>query len=294
VLQTRPVLAQIALAVIAVVDVMSVNQGRFLAPQPPAPENDIERVAAAPRGRDAYYRVAYDKTTSQDFGSIVGVDGVSGTAPLMLLDYRRLLNAVDEYRRNVLLNVQVVVTNGLYTDRAYELAAQRGDNFKYYRFVDAKPRAYLVRNVVEVPDSIEAARRIAAPDFDHWNTALVVGATGLGQGSDLSPPEGAQVISRSANAITLQAVTTQPRLLVLAETYYPGWQAEMDGVPAPLYQTNVALRGVVVPPGVHTVTMYFRPVTLFIGVGLSLLTCVGLLVWLGLSLATGRSPRWRR
>lgn len=281
--QARPTAAQVGLVALAVLDVLSLNRGRFLVHQSFAPGNDIERVAAAPPGRDDVYRVVFDQTSSQDFGSLTGVDNVRGMPPLMLADYERLLGSLDEYRRNMLLNVEIVVTTGQYTDPAFELAAQQ-DNFNYYRFVVPKPRVYLAKNVIEVSTSGEAANRLAGPDFDYWNTALAMGNTGLGPGSDLTASETAGVTGRSANSLTIRATTETPRLLVVADTYYPGWQAELDGSPVPLYQTNVALRGVVVPPGTHTIMMQFRPSTLLIGVSMTLLTCLGLLAWLVLSI----------
>ncbi len=276
----RPWVAASALVIIAVLDVMSVNHGRFWVAQPPPPGNDMARVAAAPPGRSTVYRTVFDQTSSQDFGSLLGVDNVGGLPPLMLIDYQRLLAILDEYRRNLLLNVEMVVTTGEYTDPAFELV-RRDEPFAYYRFVVAKPRAYLVRDVVPVSDAAAAAERLAAPDFDYGHVALVVGDPGLGAGPELGPAESATIVDRSANAITIQVVAEAPRLLVLADTYYPGWQAEVDGQPAPLYPTNVALRGVVVPPGAHTVVMRFRPGAFFAGVALSLATVLGVLLFAG-------------
>jgi hypothetical protein len=205
--------------------------------------------------------------------------------PLMLVDYERLRGILDEYRRNILLNVATVITTGLYTDPAFELIAQQ-DNFKYYRFVPYKPRAYLVEAVQEVGSSVEAAAVLGAPDFDYWHTAVVMGNTGLEPGTPLAPAENAAVVSRTANSITIRVTAETQRFLVLADTNYPGWEAAIDGRSTPIYQTNVALRGMVVEPGTHTIIMRFRPITLFVGAAVSLLTLLSVLIWSGLSLAT--------
>jgi hypothetical protein len=291
-LRDRPRVVQIALAVLVVLDVMSVNQGRFLVTESFLPGNDIERVAAAPAGPQPFYRVTFNQTSSQDFGSLLGVDSPGGMPPLMLKDYERLRGILDEYRRNILLNVAVVVTTGEHPDPVFELVKQQ-DNFNYYRFLDFKPRAFLVEEVVEVPDPVRAAEVLAASDFDYWNAAVVVGETGVGQGTQLAPAETAAVIGRTTNSITIQATADEPRLLVLSDTYYPGWQARIDGAPAEIFQTNVSLRGVVVPPGTHTITMHFRPLTFYLGVSISLLTGLGVLLWIGYKLVRTNSRRFR-
>jgi hypothetical protein len=236
----------------------------------------------------------FDQTTSQDFGSLAGVDNVGGMPPLMLIDYELLRKTLDEeYRRNIILNVDMVVTTGEYTDPAYELVKEV-DNFRYYRFLHALPRAYLVPNIVEVLDAAAAAKRLAAPDFEYGTTALVVGDTGLASTDELAEGETAVMQNRTANSVTLLVTAVQPRFLVVSETNYPGWEAEIDGQPTEIYQTNVALRGLVVPPGSHTVTMHFRPATFYAGVWVSLGTAVILPLWLGLMGANRLRKRSRK
>ena len=53
--------------------------------------------------------------------------------------------------------------------------------------------------------------------------------------------------------------------LVLADAYYPGWEAYVDGKPATIYPADVALRGVFVPAGTHTVTMEYSPESVTLG-----------------------------
>ena len=93
----------------------------------------------------------------------------------------------------------------------------------------------------------------------------------------------AVMLARTANSVSLQATAAQPRFLVFSDTYYPGWQAKIGEESVAIYQTNVALRGLIVPPGSHTITMTFRPTTYVVGTTLSLTTAVVLLLWLGLA-----------
>ena len=47
-------------------------------------------------------------------------------------------------------------------------------------------------------------------------------------------------------------------ILVLSEIWHPYWSARVDGRPADVLQVDVALRGVPVPAGRHTVELEFR------------------------------------
>lgn len=81
--------------------------------------------------------------------------------------------------------------------------------------------------------------------------------------------------------ITLSAQTATANYLVLADTFYPGWQATVDGHPTALYEANGFTRAVYVPAGTHVVGFNFRPKSVTFGVCLSAL---GLLAWLAIML----------
>jgi hypothetical protein len=49
-----------------------------------------------------------------------------------------------------------------------------------------------------------------------------------------------------------------PSLVVVAQTYYHNWHAEVDGQPVPLFRANVAFQAIQVPAGRHRVHFYYR------------------------------------
>jgi hypothetical protein len=89
--------------------------------------------------------------------------------------------------------------------------------------------------------------------------------------------------------IRVKVDTPAAGFLALTTTYYPGWQAFLDGRPVPVHRTNIAFMGVEVPAGGHTVELVFRPW------GTILLVLLGILVELLLLVyclvAAGR--KWR-
>ena len=78
----------------------------------------------------------------------------------------------------------------------------------------------------------------------------------------------------------------RPGVLVLADAFYPGWRASVDGQAAAIYPANVLFRGVPVPAGEHTVVFTFEPSgwrlgLAVAGLGILLMAVLGLLAWWG-------------
>jgi hypothetical protein len=70
--------------------------------------------------------------------------------------------------------------------------------------------------------------------------------------------------------LELQTTLTCKGMVVVSETWYPGWKAFVDGVPATLYEVDGAIRGVVVDAGTHRIEMRYRPMSVYTGVAMSI------------------------
>ncbi len=91
------------------------------------------------------------------------------------------------------------------------------------------------------------------------------------------------VWSRDEPEYTQLSVSTRTRrLLVVSDTFYPGWYAKLDGMPVELIRVNQINRGVFVPAGQHSIEFYYSPMSLKIGLGMFILSIL-LLIWLGVS-----------
>ena len=82
-------------------------------------------------------------------------------------------------------------------------------------------------------------------------------------------------------------------LLVLADNYYQGWVARIEGEAAPILRVNHTMRGVVVPPGDHEVVFTYEPRDLYVGLyihlaGMALLLAYA--VYLALRAVRERRP----
>jgi len=61
------------------------------------------------------------------------------------------------------------------------------------------------------------------------------------------------------NRQSLVAETQEPALLVIGDSWFPGWQALVDGVPQPLVRVDVLFRGIMLDAGRHRIELRYRP-----------------------------------
>lgn len=123
---------------------------------------------------------------------------------------------------------------------------------------DPMPRAYVVAGV-RADGRPDEPSLVMAAGFDARHE-VALGAEWDRPGS---PPEGdagrAEIVARKSDRITVAVTATHPAVLVVTESYDPGWRAWVDGTPAPVWRANAIFRGVPVPVGDHRVEMRYRP-----------------------------------
>jgi hypothetical protein len=64
---------------------------------------------------------------------------------------------------------------------------------------------------------------------------------------------------QSPNRKVIRVAVQRPALLIIAEAWYPGWRARVDGKRAAVWEVNSMQQGVWVTPGTHVIELYFRP-----------------------------------
>ncbi|MFP4472970.1 MAG: YfhO family protein [Candidatus Omnitrophota bacterium] len=80
----------------------------------------------------------------------------------------------------------------------------------------------------------------------------------------------AYITLHTPNRVEVRAFMEHPGMLVLSETYHPGWKALVNGEPAELYPADYLFRSVFLPAGTHTVEFVFQPKDFFAGIAVSL------------------------
>lgn len=146
---------------------------------------------------------------------------------------------------------------------------------KVYTNAQVLPRATIVHEARLIPDDARALEALSAPDFQPARTVIL---------SEGQPPEnngsGAEdrvvVLTYDAERIVMEADLDSPGILVLRDTYYPGWRAFVDGAETAIWRANLLFRAVPLPAGHHRVEFLFNPPAWWLGLGLSCLSLIAL------------------
>lgn len=166
------------------------------------------------------------------------------------------------------------------------------NTIKLYKNRSPLPRAWLVRDF-KVLDSKTILSRMTSKDFrpdrevlleekPKWGGEAIGGRRGPplrktnDGGEPLSGlPQKVEIIYEKNNRLQLLVKSKEDNLLVLSDTYYPGWKAFVDGTPQKIYQADYAFRAVPLNPGTHRLEFVYDPMSFKLGVGVTLLGILG-------------------
>jgi hypothetical protein len=149
---------------------------------------------------------------------------------------------------------------------------------------DPNTRAQRIRALIYMNDPLWSER--GQPVLDLRQTALIEtedknSLAGFLSRTAVGDSESVVVVNYEPQRVKLLARLDRPGLVILADTYYPGWRLTIDGKPAPILRANRMMRGAAVPAGQHTLVYTYEPRSFQIGAIISLLGAIVLmiLVW---------------
>jgi hypothetical protein len=87
-------------------------------------------------------------------------------------------------------------------------------------------------------------------------------------------PVNMSIVSDTPESLRVQIDTKGSGYLFLADSWYPGWTANVDGVETQIYKADVVFRAVWVQPGSHMVDFIYQPKSFYIGLGITIITLV--------------------
>ena len=159
------------------------------------------------------------------------------------------------------------------SDRGRFRLAHSGD-VKIYENLDVLGQAFFVHEAVVAADDEEALGLMQSPAFDPTTTVVLADGNDIEWSPSRSPT--VRITHYAPERVEIELEASAPGYLLLTDAWYPGWRATVDGEPVPIQRADLLFRAVAVEAGEHRIIFTFRPVSLWIGAGVSLAGLVGL------------------
>lgn len=170
-----------------------------------------------------------------------------------------------------LLNVKYVLTTQQIDLPAYE-AVYRGE-INIYRNANYLPRAFVVDDPAGLRvahDRAAIAAALGRPDFDPRRELLLEDdAAPPLPPSPTAPTPRVTIADYRPQTVVVATSTARDGYLVLADSYFPGWEASVDGQQSTIYRADGNFRAVYLPAGEHRVVFRYSPSSFRAGLVLS-------------------------
>lgn len=229
----------------------------------------------------AYYSVmgrpTFEQAVSLSFqnylpnvGVLRGVDYFQEIDALNRRPYSEFLsvaNVMDFARQIRLLrtfNVGYVVSFRELAQTGVRLIGHFPEYFSWlYRVEGTVPRVYLVNKFSVEKEAAKVLQRLSDPDFDPLKEVILDIGVSVKAFGEL---DAQATIERYENSVvSIRATANAPAILVLADAYYPGWKAFLDGRETKIFKANHFFRAVALPKGKHQVEFRYEPRSFTIG-----------------------------
>jgi hypothetical protein len=211
-----------------------------------------------------------------NFSAMYNLSSIDGYDPLYLMRYGELMAAIKREKPDIsspfgfnrivtqhnfdsqlidLMGVRYVLSLSDLSASKLEKVYSEGQT-KIYKNNSAYPRTFFINNIAKATDKNEAIKKMFDSSIDFRDTAIVENYSE----SKISFTKGtANIVEYKNNSIAIEVNNTDEGFLVLMDTYYPTWSAQICSSDltscnsTKIFLTNYNFRGVQVPPGSYRV-----------------------------------------
>ncbi len=169
------------------------------------------------------------------------------------------------------------------------------NTIKLYRNKHPVRRAWFVQGY-RVMDSQTILNRLISKDFSPEKEVLLEEEPPLPIGQREGGLRGGKVefLSETNNRLTLRVETETESILVLNDTYYPGWKVFVNGREKKIIRANYKFRAVAIEKGRHRIEFVYDPISVKLGTGITLAGFAGILLAGAFSQRKRSTPKQER
>jgi len=157
------------------------------------------------------------------------------------------------------------------------------NTIKLYKNRSPILRGWLIKDF-KVMDSEAVLSRITSKDFNP-NKEVLLEEEPRWEEQSFTPPRtkeskglpksSVEFISETNNRLLLTVEAQEKAFLVLNDTYFPGWQAFVDGKRTKIYRADYTFRAIPLNTGTHRLEFVYDPMSFKLGAGVTLLGILG-------------------
>lgn len=167
--------------------------------------------------------------------------------------------------------------------RRFRIAMETDSGIRIYENRKALPEAFLVSKVIPAISEEDSFQKIVSGTFDPRKEVVIetdkpeeLPARTAGAGDKYRSVSCKWI---NPNEALIRTDAESPSMLVFSQTYYPGWEATVDGRPASILRANYLFQSIIVEPGKHEIRFKYNPQSFFIPLAIACATATGLLLF---------------
>jgi hypothetical protein len=226
----------------------------------------------------------FKETLIPNLGVYANLASANNDDPLVVGRWQALVDAIKTADSDQRARLLALMNTGYYLDaveRAVWSPIYSTGPMVVQSVPDPLPRAYFVPQASPATAEPAIIARLSRPDFDYHQEVVIMGVKVKTEpttkpDNPVSAP--VTIVETQANRIVLSFKAPVDGYIVLTDTFYPGWQANLDGRLAEILPANLAFRAVAVEAGQHQLVFDYQPTLFKVGLGLSAVSLLGVII----------------
>jgi hypothetical protein len=260
----------------------NIHAGAFVIMRPPStPFSEISSIVAGNLLPNAGAQYGFDY-----------MQDINALAKESYLKFLRFANQIEpqmQFRLLGTLNVKYVVSFRPLEAQGITLIRHFPQYPSWlYKIDRVVPRTYIVHRTREENNSSKILEYLSSAQFDAF-TEVFLDKTIPSRLSNVSRSD-ARILKYGNQQVSIRASSDNPGVLVLTDSFYPGWRVYVDGKEEKLLRANYFFRAVEIGRGEHIVEFRYEPYWFKLGRRVSIAALIILLV---VSMFLYLKPRWR-
>jgi hypothetical protein len=146
-----------------------------------------------------------------------------------------------------------------------------------YTLKHTVPRVFIASKTTGEKDPLKILHRLSSEEFNPLKEVILDHSLSIASRKNF---QGQATIERYTNhKVTIRASLNSSGVLVLADSYYPGWRVYVDGKEEKILRANLFFRAVPLTAGEHILEFRYEPLSFQVGLIISLATFAGVILW---------------